>query len=154
MAGLFHRKFSKWLCPKHRSSVSASDPRLLTQKHPFNSVFFGHASGHRHCGLQKEIQLSPALWSDLALKRNRIWHWSSFLPGSKFLPWEPALRPQIRLNLYQGNCGKQKGVGWVSVSAASFSVGPNLWNAEDLCLPKKPLGAADHLDLKICPKIP
>lgn len=30
------------------------------------------------------------------------------------------------LNLYQGNCGKQKGAGQVSISVASFSMGPNL----------------------------
>jgi len=60
MAASFHGKVSKWLCPKHPSSVSASNPQLLTPKRPFNSVFFGHASGHRHCGLQKEIQTLPS----------------------------------------------------------------------------------------------
>lgn len=63
------------------------------------------------------------------------------------------LRPWIMLDLYQGNRGKQKGIGQVCVSAAFFSAGPNLWNAEDLRLTKKPLGAADQLDLKMDPKI-
>lgn len=124
------RKVSKWLCPKHPSSVSASKSWLLNQKCPSNSVFFGHASGHRHCELQKEIQILYSSLKWLSSKTGRAWHCSGFLQccnsfvGSQGSPW-------LRLNLYQGNCGKQKGPGWVSASAAFF-LGPNLWNTGDM----------------------
>lgn len=59
---------------------------------------------------RRKYKFPSALWSDLALKTGSTWHCSGFLPCcNSIVGNQGSLR--IRLNLFQGNCGKQKSAG-------------------------------------------